>query len=192
MTELDAINRMLRYVGELPVPISVVIDDLDDGHEAKIARAILEEANRETQEQGWWFNTEDWTFHPDVGGYITISSLVITLKSLSQQSKYRVDGGDLYSITDQTKIFTTSVELRTIFEVPFSDTPSTFSTLVTYLSSKQLHEYLNADTDIQKSLDNNIYRQTIKVEREHLANKQYNLISGSRVIDRTTNPTALT
>ena len=50
MTEIDAINRMLRYIGELPVPTDVVIDSLEEGHEASLARTILRETLREEQE----------------------------------------------------------------------------------------------------------------------------------------------
>ena len=47
MTLIDGINRMLRYLGELPVPNDIAIDDLPEGHEAVMARTILEETIRE-------------------------------------------------------------------------------------------------------------------------------------------------
>ena len=49
MTEIDAINRMLRYIGELPIPSGVTIDSLPEGHEAIQARTILSETLREEQ-----------------------------------------------------------------------------------------------------------------------------------------------
>lgn len=191
MTEIDAVNKMLRKIGELPVPTDVIIDDLPDGHEAKEALLTLTELNRELQEQGYWFNQESWTFVPDTSNYITIPDNVISIKSTSANQKYRVDGGDLYSITDQTKIFTNSVELKTVFEVDFTDVPDVFASLVVYEASKDLHQFANGDSQTQKDLKEKIFKQSMKVDKEHMANKDYNLIKGSRVIDRTTNPTPL-
>ena len=64
MTKIDAINRMLRYIGELPIPNGVAIDDLEEGHEAVEARTILDETLREEQEEQWWFNKFTFTYLP--------------------------------------------------------------------------------------------------------------------------------
>lgn len=186
MIEIDSINKMLRYVGELPVPASIVIDELPEGHEAKEAKQILLEVNREAQEQGWWFNTEEWNY-PQVLGYITIPNTVIAIKN----PLYLVKGGNLYDIANKTKIFEDDKELISVFDNEFEDVPNSFATLVTYLASKQLHTYLNGDQGVQAELDRLIFQQNIKVEKEHMANKSYNLMKTSRLIDRGSNPSAL-
>jgi len=190
MTELDAVNKMLRFVGELPIPSSVIIDDLPEGHEAKDAKLVLAELNKELQEKGWWFNTEDWTYL-QVEGYITIPTTVISVRSTNTSDKYLVKGNQLYDVAGQTKIFTNDVTLTTIFEESFTELPSIFATYVMYESAKQLHTFLNGDTSTQKDLDILIRKQFIKVEREDMSHKSYNLIKASRVIDRTTTPTPL-
>lgn len=190
MTELEAVNRMLRFVGELPVPSSVIIDDLPDGHEAKTALEILTEMNREVQEPGWWFNVEEWNY-PQVDGYITIPTTVITVKSTSDTTKYLVKGNQLYDVANQTKIFTNDVELTTIFEVGFEDLPSVFASLVMYEASKQLHIYLNGDATTLQNLEKLIYTQYVKVQKEHMSYKDYNLIKGTRLLDRGSNPSPL-
>lgn len=191
MTQIDAINKMLRYIGELPVPESVIIGDLEDGHEAKTALVILEEINRELQEQGWWFNREDWELVPETDGYIAIPFTAISFKPTSANENYRNDGGNLYDIDNKTKIFTNNVELRVVFEVTFEDTPATFASWCIYRSSQELHTYLNGDTGVDKKLERQIDKAMIKVEREDMANNRLNLITGSRLIDRTTIPTPL-
>lgn len=191
MTQIDSINRMLRYIGELPVPTTIVIDNLPEGHEARVAKTILSETSRELQEKGWWFNTEDWEFIPDDTGYITIPDSVISITPSTTREKYMVKGGDLYDVTNKTKIFTTNVTLKTVFESDFEDLPSSFATLTTYVASKHLHTYLNGDETTQKELENNIIVQTLKVEREDINNKNINFVRGSRLIDRTTNPSPL-
>jgi len=188
MTEIDSINKMLRYVGELPVPTSVVIDDLPDGHEAKTARIILAEQSRELQSKGWWFNRENWTYIPD-DGYITFSPEVIEISS--DDEGYLIKGGDLYDVDNQTKVFTESVELVTIFETPLEDLPDLFGNYVLYSAALELHSYLNSDSDTLKSINKSLEKASIALARENLKRSKVNLIKGTRLIDRSTNPTEL-
>lgn len=192
MTKIDAINKMLRYVGELPVPSSVVISELEEGHEAITAIEILEEISREVQEKGWWFNKENWELVPEVGGYILLPYSVIGFKPISSQDNYRRDGGNLYDINAKTKIFEANVELNMIFEVPFEDVPSVCATYIVYRASQELNTFLEGDDTVDKKLERNMNKSWIKLEREDMANSKFNLIRGSRVIDRTTIPTPLT
>ena len=188
MTEFDAINRMLRYLGELPIPNDVAIDDLPEGHEAVMARIILEETSREEQEERWWFNKFTTTYVPNDSGYITLPDNVI---SLTSDTKYLKDGNDLYDVDNQTKIFETGVELSVIVERAFSDLPDTFQTYVVLVAAKHLHVYLNGDETTQKELERRLSIQRIKLEKENMRQNKYNLMSGARLLDRGSNPTAL-
>lgn len=189
MTEIDAINRMLRYIGELPVPDTVIIDELEDGHEAKQARVILNETLREEQEERWWFNAMTLTFVPNLDGYIDLPYNLISLDS--EKGKYMAEGGSLYDTENETKLFTENVELNCLLEIAFTDLPDVFRTYVVLQASKHLHTYLNADSSTQKELEQKLQMQRIKVEREHLRQSKFNLIKGTRLIDRGTNPSAL-
>lgn len=191
MTERDAINKILRYVGELPTPSDVIIDDLPDGHEAKTAKTILEETNRETQERGWWFNTEEWTFVPS-DNYITIPNNVIYVKSTNATDKYLVKGNSLYDAVNQTKRFDRNVTLWTVFEEQFGEVPDIFANYIVYVASKYLHTFLNGDDGVQKELEKLIYNSYIKLDREDMSYKDYNLIKGTKLIDRDSNPTTIT
>ena len=186
MTETDAINRMLRYIGELPVPTTQSIDDLPEGHEAVQARTILSETVREEQESKWWFNAITQTFTPS-SDRILLPPNVILVEGL----EYFVEGNQLYRRADNDGFFDTSIELDIRIEVDFSDLPDVFRTYVVLVAAKHLHVYLNGDETTQKELDNKVNLQRIKVEREHLKQSKFNLIKGSRLIDRGTNPTAL-
>lgn len=187
MTEIDAINRMLRYIGELPVPSTVVISSLPEGHEAVMARTILSETLREEQENKWWFNTFDVTFVPSTDGYITIPQNVIAFEN----TDYFIEGGNLYNKEQMSGVFTDPVELTVRYEITFDNIPDVFRTFVVLVAAKHLHVYLNGDETTQKELDSKIQVQRIKVEREHLKQSKFNLVRGGRLIDRGTNPTAL-
>ena len=187
MTELDAINRMLRYIGELPIPSSVTIDSLPEGHEAVIARTVLQETLREEQENKYWFNTFDVTYQPDTDGYITLPPNLIAF----EDTDYFVEGGNLYDKEQMTGVFTDPVELTVRLEITFDNIPDVFRTYVVLVAAKHLHVYLNGDETTQKELENKVNLQRNKVERENLKQSKFNLIKGTRLIDRGTNPTAL-
>ena len=187
MTEIDAINRMLRYIGELPIPSSVVIDDLPEGHEAVLARTILEETLREEQENKFWFNTFTVTFIPDTDGYITLPQNIISFES----NDYFKEGGNLYLRDGIDSTFDENVELTCLLEITFDNIPDVFRTYVVLVAAKHLHVYLNGDETTQRELETKINMQRIKVEKEHLKQSKFNLVRGTRLIDRGTNPTAL-
>lgn len=189
MTQIDAINRMLRYIGELPIPNDIAIDDLPEGHEAVTARTILEETLREEQQEKWWFNTFTMTFTPNSAGYITLPYNIVSLQSTSSNRKYLINGNDLYDVTNETKIFTDDVELKVLLEIEFDDIPDVFKSYVVLQSAKHLHTYLNADETTQKELLNKLQLQRIKLDREHIRQSKVNLVKGSRLADRTSNPT---
>ena len=187
MTEIDAINRMLRYIGELPIPSDVAIDDLPEGHEAQIARTVLAETLREEQENKYWFNTFDVTYTPESTGKITLPQNVIAFEN----TDYFFEGGDLYTRDPVSNRFDDPVELTVRLEITFDSIPDVFRTFVVLTAAKHLHVYLNGDETTQKELDNKVNLQRIKLEREHLKQSKFNLVRGNRLIDRGTNPTAL-
>ena len=187
MTEIDAINRMLRYIGELPIPSNVTIDSLPEGHEAVQARTILAETLREEQENKFWFNTFTIKFVPDTENRITLPNNVVAFENID----YFKEGGDLYTKETMSSIFTEAVELVTRLEITFDNIPDIFRTYVVLVASKHLHVYLNGDETTQRELENEINLQRVKLEREHLKQSKFNLVRGNRLIDRGTNPTAV-
>ena len=185
MTEIDAINRMLRYLGELPIPNNVSLGDLPEGHEALTASQILKETTRELQEDRWWFNSIRMTFTPDTNGYIMMPPNFIGMYA---NDKYTLYGNDLYDKTRQSKLFTTPVTLDVLLELNFSDIPHIVKTLIVLKASNQLHSSLNGDETTKQDLMKNIAEQDIKVNRENTRQLKTNLIRGNRLIDRGTNP----
>ena len=114
MTEIDAINRMLRYIGELPIPSNVTIDSLPEGHEAVQARTILAETLREEQENKFWFNTFTISFVPNTDGRITLPNNVVAFENI----EYFKEGGDLYTKETMSSVFTEAVELSQTSSAP--------------------------------------------------------------------------
>lgn len=188
MTQIDAINRMLRYIGELPVPTGTAIDSLPEGHEAVIARTVLEETLREEQENKWWFNSFTLALIPDaVDNTITLPSNLIEFES----DVYFREGGLLYSKEDFSNQFEEPLELDCRLEIAFDNLPDVFRTYVVLTAAKHLHVYLNGDEGTQRELETKINLQVIKLERENLKQSKFNLVRGNRLIDRATSPTPI-
>ena len=187
ITEIDAINRMLRYIGELPIPSAVTIDQLPEGHEAVYARTVLEETLREEQEEKWWFNTFDIKLVPDSQGYLLLPNNVVGY----EDPDVFQEGGLLYDRSSQSPIFSGPKEMTVRYNITFDNLPDVFRTYVILTAARYLHTYLNGDESTQRELEQKINTARIKVEREHLKQKKFNLVRGNRLIDRGTNPTAV-
>lgn len=185
MTEIDAINKMLRFIGELPIPNDVAIDDLDEGHEALTARIILKETIEDEQEDRWWFNKTSLTLIPTTSGYITLPPNIVSIYS---NGKYALIGNDLFDIQGQTKIFTNSVTVTALISLKFEDLPKVFKTYVVLKASKSLHISLNGDETTQAELNLSIQLQKTKLDRENTRQSKVNLITGGRLLDRNSNP----
>ena len=191
MIKTDAINLCLRYIGEAPIPEGITLDELDTQHEAVVINQILDEASEKTQLQGWWFNTETWTFRPDsTTGKIGIPSSVLYFKPTGG-GDYILRGTALYDRDNQTYIFTDAVEASVIWNTVFGDLPTSFAFFVAYTAAKEAQMLFNGDSSIDKDLSTRIQEAYIRVQREHLRYKGHNLTSGTRPISRTTNPTGV-
>ena len=187
ITEIDAINRMLRYIGELPIPSDVTIDQLPEGHEAVIARTVLAETLREEQEEKWWFNTFDIKLVPDSDGYLILPNNVVAYEAPDVFQA----GGLLYDRSTNSPIFTSPKDMIVRYNITFDNLPDVFRTYVILSASRHLHTYLNGDESTQLELEQKINMARVKVEREHLKQKKFNLVRGNRLADRGITPTPI-
>lgn len=79
-TELDAVNYMLRSIGESPL---ASLDNIGDLAEAQFALQALSDVNREVQSAGWIWNTyNNYVLRPTVntyGSFIEVPDNTITI-----------------------------------------------------------------------------------------------------------------
>jgi len=74
-TELEAVNTMLRYIGESPVN-SITGDSLPIS--AVLANTVLDDITREVQLEGWHFNTvPEVTLSPDASNKEIVVDLTV-------------------------------------------------------------------------------------------------------------------
>lgn len=190
MIKTDAINLCLRYIGEAPLPVGITLEQLDPQHEANIISQIIDETAAKVSLQGWWFNTESWTFQPDsTTNKIQIPENVLYLKS--DTGNYLLRGTSLYDADNQTYNFTSPVVATVVWNLKFFDLPTSFAFYVAYTAAQEAQMLFSADSTINTDLAKRIQEAYIRLQREHIRYSKYNLISGQRMVDRTTNPTGV-
>ena len=182
----QAVNKMLRYIGEMPIPDGVSIDDLETSHEAYTAREILLDKSKELQSAGWWFNKMSTTLVPDYRGDIVVSENIVSVNA--SDSGYIINENKLYDPTNNTYLFTDPVTVTVIYENDFDDLPLTFANWVVYTAASEFQLILNGDDVLEKKLTALASTAYVNMLSEDMRNKSYNLISGSRIVSRDSNP----
>lgn len=187
MIKTDAINLCLRYIGEAPLPEGTPLESLDPQHEANIISQILDETAAKISLQGWWFNTEDWVFQPDsTTGKIQLSDNILYLKSDS--GNYLVRGTTLYNADNKSYNFTDPVSATVVWNLKFSELPTSFAFYTAYTAAQEAQMLFSSDSTINTDLAKRISEAFIRLQREHLRYSGHNLITGQRMIARTSNP----
>lgn len=187
MIKTDAINLCLRYIGEAPLPAGITLGSLDPQHEAVVIDNILNEVSERVQGDGWWFNREDWVFLPDsTTNKINIPSSVLTFSTTD--GDYIIRGNVLYNRDKQTYTFTEKVTAAVIWNVDFDTLPTKAAYYISYLAAQEAQILFNGDSFVDKDLKEKTVRAYADIRKEELRQSNYNLISGARIADRTTNP----
>lgn len=121
MTELDAVNAMLRAIGEMPV------QDLEEDtevSEASIARGILHEVSRDVQDQGLECNEEfDFPLVPDTLGSIYLPENLLRVDPFDISQNYVQRGNRLYDKDEHTFAIGKTVSCHVIWFLPFDELP---------------------------------------------------------------------
>lgn len=186
----DGVNKCLRAIGEIKLPDGTDLDSLDPLHEAVQIRDIINDISKEAQTDGWWFNKENWEFIPDpTTKKISIPVNVLSVRGVS--TNVILQGNNLYDLDRQSLIFDDPVDCVTVFNKAFEETPESFAVWVINQSAREAQALFKGDSFVDKKLERDIQRSLITLEREQMRNKNYNLIQGTRLSNRTANPDAL-
>ena len=154
-TELEAVNTLLRAIGESPV--SSLNGDV--GVDVVSARSTLHEISTAVQVEGWDFNTEyDYPLARNVE-----HEIVVPVNALSvdiDRRKYPmidpvIRGKRVYDRKNHTYKFDQGLTARIIFGLGFDELPQSARYYITYraarkfqdnhLGSSELHQYNEKD-----------------------------------------------
>lgn len=185
MLQIDAVNRMLTYVGEIRLAADTNLETLDEGSDGQVALQTLRDVTRDILLKEWWFNTFDsWTLVPDVDGYISIPLSYYRVIA----DNYIVDDHKLYNVVDQTYKHSNNVTVKLIVDKPFDDLPESMAKLIMYTASKDFSLRTLGVTDIYKVLEREEQLSLLEVQKEHFdfKNTGINLVDEWGITDPTT------
>jgi hypothetical protein len=152
-TRLQAVNMMLRAIGESPVS---TLED-DGGLDLPNAEATLDEILIAVLTEGWQFNTEyNYPLVKDLNGNINVPPNTL---SCDFQRTHTHDpvlrGTQVYDRKNHTYSFPENLKATIVFGLPFEQLPQSGRTYVAYraarkfqdteLGSDALHQYNEAD-----------------------------------------------
>ncbi len=168
-TELSAVNSILGAIGQSPVSTLGDYSTVTDSNgntstihsyanpEVSFIYNILNEVNKDVQNEGWHFNTE---YHiatePDANGHITIPNNALRydindgFKDRSQDVVVR--NGRLYDLVNHTDVFTKTLYLDLVTLYQFNDLPNPFQRYITYRASVRAATQLVANPQLAQLL----------------------------------------
>ena len=131
-TELSAVNSILGSIGQSPITTLNY-----ENPEIAFIYNILNEVNKDVQNEGWHFNTE---YHvktsPDSNKNLTLPSNCLRYDIYDEHHDKTIDvvvrNGKLYNLVDHTDEFEQDLYLTVVTLYPFTDLPNPFQRYITY------------------------------------------------------------
>lgn len=170
-TELEAINRILRFSGELPVN-TLESDGVNDTDQAQ---SILEQTIVEVLSEGHNFNTEKLTYTPVDNGTITLPPNILRIDGAGDDyfSQLEIRNGKLYDIANNTHIFTTSVDLEVVWWFEFGEIPLQLRYRIADEAARIYQQVSNNDPQVDRQLQEREVRSRVNASRANIRNRDY-------------------
>lgn len=135
-TELDAVNEILRVIGESPV------SSLDDALpvDADNALRALRAVSREVQSRGWHFNTEArFPLTLDSSGYLQLPGNTLRVDSVGDDQCTDVvqRGTRLYDRREHTYVFSRGLTADLVLALAFDELPETARSYITIRAARR-------------------------------------------------------
>lgn len=139
-SELEAVNEMLRAIGESPV------NSLDTPGvvDAVTARSTLASVSRRVQTRGWYFNTETRTLAPQAFApkHILVPSNTVKADTTDEDEHLNVTlrGVKLYDLDNNTYQFTRALKVRLVLLLPFDELPEAARSFITSTAAMEFQQ----------------------------------------------------
>lgn len=177
-TELEAVNTILRMVGETPVNTT----DLADVAPGAQALLLLRQISRAVQSRGWYFNRrEDLTLTPGIDGRVPVSINTVSIIPYRGESKVlAIRNNALYNVTDETDAFEQSIRVTLIVALDFSELPECFREYITMEAGvRYTSSYSQSDLQFRFTEDE-LKEAQVRMLQEDTRNSRYSFMPGFR------------
>jgi hypothetical protein len=176
MTELEAVNMMLRAIGSNPVN-SISTDQPDVSN----ARATLSRVSNRVQKRGWWYNTDyAVTYQANVDGEVSIPKEIV--KFVPCISDYVNRGGKVYDKINQTYLINTSVEtIRVVRRFEWVVLPESMQDYIAYTAAVDFIDDEIEDSTKAQRFEVKAGMAKLELDAEDLESTQVNVFNNSRI-----------
>jgi hypothetical protein len=168
MLLLDAVNTILRKLGEIDVP------SLDEPYPTiPIALSALEEARLNVLKEGWWFNTlHDWTATPALDGTVQLPSNTLIFYPVDPQ--YVFEGQYIVAADNHDPIIGKSVKGKLVIDKEFERLPYSAAMAITYTAAFETYTADIGPDDTAASIQNSMMGYLATLSAEHTRSRQQN------------------
>lgn len=184
LTELDSVNIMLSTIGESPVSS---LSSSETTVDVSLARQILREITIQVQATGWHFNTEkEWLLPPNTEGIISIPANCVQIDSSGKDASLDVAqrGGQLYSRTAHTNIFTDSVCVDMIILLEFTDLPQAARNYIAIRAARVFQQRMIGSESLAAYTDRDEAKARAALKKLDANNADYNILTDSWSVAR--------
>lgn len=177
MTELDAINEVLRALGNVPAS---VVDDADE--DTILARDGLKTAKRTVLANGWYFNQFDaYELKADISGFVHVPNGTLMVDA----EGYVMRGNRLWDTAEQSYVIGAAVTADTIIlDVDWNELPATAYQAVVAFARYQSVADLDADKDKVSRLWNEYNLAIAALRNEDLRVRDINVFNSPSISAR--------
>lgn len=184
LSELDAVNAMLRVIGSSPVT------RLDDSGvvDAITARQCLQDASREVQARGWHFNTDlnvRLVPEPPLPGVVRLPPNCLQADTAdSHDLDIIARGSCLYDRRNHTKRFSKTLVVHMVLCLPWDDLPAYARAYICARASRQYQMAVVGSETLNASLVHDEQRTLIALKTAEARNADWNILADSSFIRR--------
>lgn len=174
-TELDAVNSILRKLGEPPISsMDTQYPTLD------LILPALDQAQRNLLEEGWWFNKfEPVTLYPDEESHVVVPPDTLVFTPYSDEYLYT---GTYIRRRNGTVDLTEPVTGSRVANLPFEELPPMVRSAVTYSAAMQVYAADIGMDDIFTGIQENYSGAYAEMSAAHTRQRQFNVRSKRNIM----------
>lgn len=176
MTELEAVNMLLRAIGSNPVN-SISTDQPDVSN----ARATLSRVSNRVQKRGWWYNTDyNVTYPMNTAGEVAIPKEIVKFVPCNSDLVNR--GSKVYDKINQTYQLNTDVAtIRVVRRFEWVILPESIQDYIAYTAAVDFIDDEIEDSAKSQRFEIKAGLAKIEVDSEDLESTQVNLFNNRRI-----------
>ncbi|MCR5870681.1 MULTISPECIES: hypothetical protein [unclassified Sphingomonas] len=187
MSELEAVNRMLKSIGQAPVN-TLEVTGIGDVNKA---RQDLEETSRDVQTAGWSWNTDDaYPLSPDANGYILIPNGVLDVDAadptvnVAQRRNPQNGSMCLWDLDNRTFTFTSPVDCKIIWGIAFNDLPQIARTYISTAAARRFQARVVSSTVLDRYNETDEERAWFLLQRGERRTRDTNVFRANAGVRR--------